>query len=139
MPERPTKKKYVTFSTSDRFQKARRYIYTHTHMYVYFRETNQVTKPGEPQPPKAASIRWRCLAVRHRPALQTAGGNGLFNTERKLGVFLLFNVLAAQKPYFCTVIIQHILTLILQWRRVMILNQRAQFQEFAELWISQLF
>lgn len=41
------KKKYVTFSTSDRFQKAWRYIYTNTHMYVYFRETNQVTKARE--------------------------------------------------------------------------------------------
>lgn len=45
MPERPIKKE-VTFSASDTFQKVRT-IFTRTHMYTYFRETNQVTKPSE--------------------------------------------------------------------------------------------
>lgn len=45
MPERPIKKE-VTFSASDTFQKVRT-IFTRTHMYTYFRETNQVTKRSE--------------------------------------------------------------------------------------------
>lgn len=37
----------------------------------------------------------------------------------KKEVGFLFNIVAAQKLYICTVVIQYILTLILQWRRVM--------------------
>lgn len=46
MPERPIKKIMLHFLQVIDF-KRHGVIFIHTHMYVYFRETNQVTKPSE--------------------------------------------------------------------------------------------
>lgn len=46
MPERPIKKKMLHFLQVIDF-KRHGVIFIHTHIYVYFRETNQVTKPSE--------------------------------------------------------------------------------------------
>lgn len=72
MPERPIKKNMLHFLQVIDF-KRHGGIFIHTHMYVYLRETNQVTKPREPMEAAAseeASIRWCCVAVLHRPAVQ---------------------------------------------------------------------
>lgn len=47
-------------------------VFMHRQRCVYFRETNQETKPGalEAAAPEAVSMRWCCLAVLHRPAVQ---------------------------------------------------------------------
>lgn len=112
-------------------------IFIHTHMYVYFRETNQVTKAGELMEAAASEenvhkvVLFGCAS----PPCSAAIYLERFYLIKKEMIFL-FNILAVQKLYFCTVIIQYIPTLILQWRRVTILNQTAQFREFAQLRIS---
>lgn len=75
MPERPIKKKRkkkkLHFLAVIDFQRHGG-VFMHRQRCVYFRETNQETKPGAlaAAAPGAVSMRWCCLAVLRRPAVQ---------------------------------------------------------------------
>lgn len=75
MPERPIKKerkkKKLHFLAVTGFRRHGG-VFMHRQRCGYFGETNQETKPGalEAAAPEAVSMRWCCLAVLRRPAVQ---------------------------------------------------------------------